>query len=88
MKLHIYSNKYMGIYIYAYRYICTYVNFVCHLQKCHVSVNIYIKNQTFYIYIYKHINFSQIFRLFSKPSTVCVDKALDEKFTNTAEIKN
>ena len=36
----------------------------------------------------KHINFLQIFRLFSKPSTVCVDKALDEKFTNTAEIKN
>ena len=41
-----------------------------------------------YIYKYKNINFSQIFRLFSKPSTVCVDKALDEKFTNTAEIKN
>ena len=36
-----------------------------------------------YIYKYKNINFSQIFRLFSKPSTVCVDKALDEKFTNS-----
>ena len=34
------------------------------------------------------LNFSQIFRLFSKPSTVCMDKALDEKFTYTAEIKN
>ena len=31
--------------------------------------------------------FHKIFRLFSKP-TVCVDKALAEKFTNTAEIKN
>ena len=29
--------------------------------------------------------FSQIFWLFSKPSTVCVDKALEEKFTYTAE---
>ena len=37
---------------------------------------------------YKNINFSQIIRLFSKPSTVCVDKVLDEKFTNTADIKN
>ena len=37
---------------------------------------------------YKNINLSQKFWLFSKPSTVCVDKALDEKFTNTAEIKN
>ena len=36
-----------------------------------------------YIYIYKHINFSQTFRLFSKPSTLCVDKALDEKFTDS-----
>ena len=46
-----------------------------------------------YVYIYvsnikTHIHFSQTFRLFSKPSTVCVDKALDEKFTYTAEIKN
>ena len=37
---------------------------------------------------YKSINFSQIIRLFSKPSTVCADKALDEKFINTADIKN
>ena len=42
-----------------------------------------------YIYIVnKKTNFSQIFRFFSKPSTVYVDKALHEKFTYTAEIKN
>ena len=41
-----------------------------------------------YMFLNKNINLSEIFRLFSKPSTVCVDKALDEKFTNTAEIKN
>ena len=32
-----------------------------------------------------HFNFSQIFRLFSKSSTMCVDKALDGNFTYTAE---
>ena len=44
------------------------------------------------MYVYRYIlnkktqlNFLQIFLLFTKPSTVCVDKALDEKFTHTAE---
>ena len=38
-----------------------------------------------HLLIKKHFNFSQIFRLFSKPSMVFVNKALDEKFTYTAE---
>ena len=42
--------------------------------------------QTMYIYeIKKHCNFSQIFRFFKKPSTVCVDRTLDEKFIYTTE---
>ena len=50
---------------------------------------IYVYIYTYrYIYILNkktHFNFSQIFQLFSKPSKVCVDKALDKKFTYTAE---
>ena len=48
-----------------------------------------------FIYIYvcilnikTHINFSQIFRMFSKPSTVCVEKTLEGKFAYAVEIKN
>ena len=65
------------IYMYIYIYICIYI--------C-IYIYIYIYN----IYIIErkdkrtHFNFSQIFRLFSKPSPVCADKALNEKFIYTA----
>ena len=62
-----------------YMYIYIYIKILS--QKRHVLWGIILNLKT-------HINFSQIFRLFSKPSTVCVDKALDEKFTYTAEIKS
>ena len=57
------------LYVYLSIYICIYI---------YIKLMLYV-----YIYIYKHINFSQTCRLFSKPSTLCVDKALDEKFTDS-----
>ena len=72
-----YMYIYIYIYIYMYMYIYIYINFKPKTTCVVVNIS-----------KYKNINFSQIFRLFSKPSTVCVGKALDEKFTNTAEIKN